>query len=895
MLQDRSLKIPSKKTLVGVFFVVVSLIVLYIALRPTNETKPAVTTQAPAPDQESLQSVASGTQASGTSISKYIWGENYHDGSNTDRAHHPGSKIVRFPGGCSTDSHDSSTNTIHSSTSNIKSLSYDDLISYANTNEVDILYSINVNRSEWNYTNPCGQNSLTGLTEAQLIANAVGIVNKDKTNKKIKYYELGNEQWGPQLEAKIGTDPDSYAQVATRFAQAMKAADPSIKIVFQGAQNSGQTAWISAVNSASSNYDFISIHRFSYSYPDELRGNETGTDYIDAHKKLYTRPLIVTEWNFDTFTGNKMAGVAYSFRHPLLITEQLIKLIAHGTEVAIVHNINELNQIVNKEVYPLTNVVAGGTFYTANYADSVRSNPTPSVSTLYAAGADGKKYLFVVNPLQTEQTVTLSLPSSYPTSLTSLVTDTISAPSLSSEAGAVKRNPTTSTTITNNTIKVPGFTIARYEFSTVSPPSLSCKDQPAFPAPATSLPNLITSFTSNVGSGTLDIPTIANATEGGLSLNVRLSFADPSKYCSSVGQSHLKNAILYTATQNGKVIFNRCDDTNRVFNKSNYLDRLVNGPVTFEASVVESPCRPTDTEQNDAVDLPEEKSQRARLDFTVTGASANALSGCGDKTIHVPTGESKCTPVSAGGVTDNDIGNGTNPNVTPTPGGPTLTPTNTPVPGAATNTPTPIGAATATPTSTPGPTSTPTVSPTPTLSPTPTSSPAPTATPTLTPTLTPSPTLTPLPTPTALPTPTMVARCAAQQCRSACGWLDSYGSCHDSGILPSGQRCCYLGCYNNACTQLIGDGIDTCKLGTACTQTVAALSYITPMASNTNNQYSSSPQTGYTQPLVNQQTPQNIPNPPAVQQNRKLLESGLPVPPWMIAIPVIVLLVGVLM
>ncbi len=890
MLQDRSLKIPSKKTLAGVFLVVVALLVLYIALRPTSETKPAVTTMVPTPDQESLRSVASGTQASGTSISKYIWGENYHDGSNTDRAHHPGSKIVRFPGGCSTDSHDSSANTIHSSTSNIASLSYEDLVLYANTNGVDILYSVNVNRNDWNYTNPCGQNSLTGLTEAQLIANAVGIVNKDKTNNKIKYYELGNEQWGPQLEAKTGAD--SYAQVATRFAQAMKAADPRIKIVFQGAQNSGQTAWISAVNSASSNYDFISIHRFSYNYPDQLRGDETGTDYIAAHKALYTKPLIITEWNFDTFTGTRMAGIAYSFRHPLLISEQLIKLISHGIEVAIVHNINELNQIVNREVYPLTNVLAGGTFFTAYYADSVKSNPVPSVSTLYAAGADGKKYLFVVNPLQTEQTVTLALPSSYPQSLTTLVTDTISAPNLDSQAEAVKKNPTSTTPITSGTIKVPGFTIARYEFSSSPPPSSSCKVQAAFPAPASILPDLITQFTHNVGSATLDVPTVSNASAGGLSLSVTLNFSDRSKYCSSEGQTHFKNAILYTAIQNDKVIFNRCDDTNRVFNRP-YLNRLVNGPVKFEVSVVEAPCRPTDVEPNEPLDVPEEKSQRKTLEFTVTGAVANDVSGCGDSTMHVPSGTSSCTPASATGAQPG-IGNGTT-------GGTNTTPTLTPVPGTATNTPTPIGAATATPgpaaTNTPvPPTGTPTHTPTPSNSPTPTSSPTPTgtATPTLTATLT--PTLTPLPTPTALPTPTLAARCAAQQCRSACGWLDSYGSCHDSGILPSGQRCCYLGCYNSSCMQLIGDGVDSCKLGASCTTSVASLSYITPaVAGGGQPPQSSVPVGSVAQPIMNQQTPQSIPNPPTAQPNRVMLASGLPIPLWMLAVPVLILIAGIVL
>lgn len=923
MLQDRSLKIPSKRTLAGIIVMALSLLVVYITLRPQSRS-----TQTPATDETSIQKTAAVQYTDGKTISRYIWGVNFPEGQkNNTEKNLGGSTIVRYPGGCSTDSYDSDLNKVNMAQPQQvwDGFSYTDLIAYAGS--ADVMYTINVNRSDWNYINPCQQKSALTLTKEELIGRAERVVDADRNAHKIKVYELGNEQWSGALAENTSTD--SYAKTALEFARRMKAKDPSILIAIQGADNKNQTNWINqlkeVINSSCGDkgdkncFDYISIHRFSYSYPDRLRQNEGSgfTDYIDAHKSLYAglKPLIITEWNFATFDATYFpTGLAYTFKHTLLVTEQLIKLIAHDIPYAIFHNTVQLGQPVNRDIYPLTNVIADGKYYKAEYtnsqvdpgANNSPANNPPTVSKLYASGpadASGvaKKYLFVVNPLDQPQEITLEFPTGYPNNLTSLVTETISAPSLAAEGSDVKRNAAPSTPINGGKITVPKFTIARYEFTQGgTPPVGQCKVQNEF-KPPDGLPALITEFNSLRG-GTLDIAAILASTgesytakEAGFT--VRVNTSDASKFCDTPARSHDKNAILYTAVQKGKVVFNACDDTNRFFGNSDdrgkYLERLVEGDLTMYAGVVESPCRPTKGDPN-TTSPPKYISAFYPLYLKVTNPINKTAEPCGDPLMHVPptenNGVSQCQKISSGTAPRVGDTGGSNPNPTPTPGGPTLTPTNTPVPGAPTNTPTPIGAATATPTSTPGPTNTP--GPTST----PTSSPTPTATATLTPTQTPSPTLTPLPTPTALPTPTMVARCAAQQCRSACGWLDSYGSCHDSGILPSGQRCCYLGCYNNACTQLIGDGVDSCKPGTACTQTVAALSYITPMAYNPNPQNSSNPSAGgSTQPVINQQTPQSIPNPPVVQQNRKLLESGLPLPAWMIAIPVLVLVVGIVL
>ena len=146
----------------------------------------------------------------------------------------------------------------------------------------------------------------------------------------------------------------------------------------------------------------------------------------------------------------------------------------------------------------------------------------------------------------------------------------------------------------------------------------------------------------------------------------------------------------------------------------------------------------------------------------------------------------------------------TQPPAGPTePPGPTSPPAPTNPPGT---TPSLTPTASLTPTKTP--TQTPTM--TPPKTPTPTS----TLTPTRTPTLTPTGTITaPSPTPTGPP----VAVCAPADC-GVCGWKDVGGVCREGGVLPSGRRCCYKTCVGNACLDVSGDGQDRCSADTSCVQ-----------------------------------------------------------------------------
>jgi Ca2+-binding RTX toxin-like protein len=141
-------------------------------------------------------------------------------------------------------------------------------------------------------------------------------------------------------------------------------------------------------------------------------------------------------------------------------------------------------------------------------------------------------------------------------------------------------------------------------------------------------------------------------------------------------------------------------------------------------------------------DLTQLQKQVAVIQKVALGATTEDFKafGAGQKTLDALVAENTGTAL------DEQILNGGNTPVTPTP-----TPTPTPNP-----TPNPTPTNTPTPTPNPTPTDTPTPTPNPTPNPTPTPTPNPTPTNTPTPTPTPTPTNTPTPTPiTTNPTPTV--------------------------------------------------------------------------------------------------------------------------------------------
>jgi alpha-L-arabinofuranosidase len=122
-------------------------------------------------------------------------------------------------------------------------------------------------------------------TKAQLITNATEWVRYANVTKgyDIKYWMIGNESWSsPTYNGS--TTPAQYALDIVDFASAMKAVDPSIKIIVNGRNNWWQTLLQS---SAASYIDILGISAYPvYNYPggyDYYRANNVNlTGEIDA-------------------------------------------------------------------------------------------------------------------------------------------------------------------------------------------------------------------------------------------------------------------------------------------------------------------------------------------------------------------------------------------------------------------------------------------------------------------------------------------------------------------------------------------------------------------------------------------------------------------------------------
>jgi len=75
---------------------------------------------------------------------------------------------------------------------------------------------------------------------------------------RVKYWEIGNEIWGDWVRGH--SDADTYARNALRYAQAMRAADPSIELIATGDNDMG---WNRAVlRAAGSVIDYLAIHHY---------------------------------------------------------------------------------------------------------------------------------------------------------------------------------------------------------------------------------------------------------------------------------------------------------------------------------------------------------------------------------------------------------------------------------------------------------------------------------------------------------------------------------------------------------------------------------------------------------------------------------------------------------
>jgi alpha-N-arabinofuranosidase len=105
-------------------------------------------------------------------------------------------------------------------------------------------------------TKPCNGKP----TKAQLLTNAVEWVRyaNIKKNYGVKYWMIGNESWNnPEYNGRV--TPDKYASDLKDFAAAMKAVDPSIKIIANGRAEWWQTL---LTGSAVSFIDYLGLSEY---------------------------------------------------------------------------------------------------------------------------------------------------------------------------------------------------------------------------------------------------------------------------------------------------------------------------------------------------------------------------------------------------------------------------------------------------------------------------------------------------------------------------------------------------------------------------------------------------------------------------------------------------------
>jgi len=122
----------------------------------------------------------------------------------------------------------------------------------------------------------------------------------------VKYWEVGNEIWGAWVRGH--SDAETYAHNYVRYAQAMKAVDPSIKLIAVGDNNLDWDRTVLKI--AGPQIDYLAIHH--YYGTEEMKGDRRNLmahplHYLDSYKQLSalihdTVPgrdikLAINEWN----------------------------------------------------------------------------------------------------------------------------------------------------------------------------------------------------------------------------------------------------------------------------------------------------------------------------------------------------------------------------------------------------------------------------------------------------------------------------------------------------------------------------------------------------------------------------------------------------------------------
>ena len=102
---------------------------------------------------------------------------------------------------------------------------------------------------------------------------------------RVRYWELGNEIWGSWVRGH--SDAKTYAENAVRYAQAMRAVDPSIKLIACGDNNMDWNRTV--LRLAGSSIDFLAIHHYYGSR--EMRGDPLNLMARPLHYESFYRSV----------------------------------------------------------------------------------------------------------------------------------------------------------------------------------------------------------------------------------------------------------------------------------------------------------------------------------------------------------------------------------------------------------------------------------------------------------------------------------------------------------------------------------------------------------------------------------------------------------------------------
>jgi hypothetical protein len=221
-------------------------------------------------------------------------------------------------------------------------------------------------------------------TGAQWAANWVREANVEK-KWRVKYWELGNELW-------IWLHPDEYARAVVEYSKAMKAVDPSIKIIACGLSGKvgplgagwlkfpDDAAWVPRENiyndpeswdgalftTAKGYFDYIAPHPYLSAKESGYKGGDARGIYLKTTALIWDRthlrtmdaiekahhahvPIAVTEWgtNFDQSVAGsgayKPGLYFYSQGNGINHAHYLGEMIAGGTtQIAVLHSLDEI-------------------------------------------------------------------------------------------------------------------------------------------------------------------------------------------------------------------------------------------------------------------------------------------------------------------------------------------------------------------------------------------------------------------------------------------------------------------------------------------------------------------------------------------------------------------------